>query len=83
MATTTKSPLQVLLMAYQVGRLTLRLYAHRFSPKKFTQPQLFAALVLKGIPKGIPEGIPGTAYITLDRNGEFRAGNSGDSIHNS
>jgi hypothetical protein len=47
MATTTKSPLQVLLMAYQVGRMTLRRYAHRFSPKKFTQPQLFAALVLK------------------------------------
>ena len=34
-------------MAYQVGRATLRPYAHRFSPKKFTQPQLFAALVLK------------------------------------
>jgi hypothetical protein len=34
-------------MAYQVGQGTLRPYAHRFSPKKFTQPQLFAALVLK------------------------------------
>ena len=34
-------------MAYRVGLMTLRLYAHRFSPKKFTQPQLFAALVLK------------------------------------
>ena len=38
---------KVLLMAYQVGQRTLRAYAHRFSPKKFTQPQLFAALVLK------------------------------------
>ena len=47
MATTSKSPLKVLLMAYQVGQRTLRTYAHRFSPKKFTQPQLFAALVLK------------------------------------
>jgi len=47
MATTSKSPLKVLVMAYRVGRMTLRLYAHRFSPKKFTQPQLFAALVLK------------------------------------
>ncbi len=34
-------------MAYLVGQRTLRRYAHRFSPKKFTQPQLFAALVLK------------------------------------
>ena len=34
-------------MAYQVGQRTLCAYAHRFSPKKFTQPQLFAALVLK------------------------------------
>ena len=34
-------------MAYQVGQVTLRPYAHRFSPKKFTQPQLFAVLVLK------------------------------------
>jgi hypothetical protein len=47
MPTTSKSPLQVLLMAYQVGQDTLRLYSHRYSPKKFTQPQLFAALVLK------------------------------------
>ncbi len=47
MATTSKSPRKVLLMAYLVGQRTLRRYAHRFSPKKFTQPQLFAALVLK------------------------------------
>jgi hypothetical protein len=47
MATTSKSPLKVLLMAYQVGQATLRPYTHRFSPRKFTQPQLFAALVLK------------------------------------
>ena len=47
MATTGKSPRKVLFMAYQVGQGTLRPYAHRFSPKKFTQPQLFAALVLK------------------------------------
>ena len=47
MARTSKSPRRVLLMAYQVGEGTLRRYAHRFSPKKFTQPQLFAALVLK------------------------------------
>jgi Transposase DDE domain len=37
----------VLLAAYRVGRSRLRKYAHPCSPKKFTQPQLFACLVLK------------------------------------
>jgi hypothetical protein len=37
----------VLLAAYSVGRAELRDFSHRFSPKKFTQPQLFACLVLK------------------------------------
>ena len=45
--TTSKSPRQVLFVAWQIGKSTLRRYAHRFSPKKFTQPQLFACLVLK------------------------------------
>ena len=45
--TTSKSPLRVLLTALDVGKSALRPYAHRFSPKKFTQPQLFACLVLK------------------------------------
>jgi hypothetical protein len=44
---TSKSPKRVLVAAYAVGRQELRAYAHRFSPKKFTQPQLFACLVLK------------------------------------
>jgi hypothetical protein len=44
---TSKSPLHVLEEAYQVGRRTLRTYSHPCSPKKFTQPQLFACLVLK------------------------------------
>jgi len=47
MSTTTKSPRHVLIEAHQVGQRTLRPYAHRYSPKKFTQPQLFACLVLK------------------------------------
>ena len=47
MSTTTKSPRRVLEEALLVGQRTLRTYAHRFSPKKFTQPQLFACLVLK------------------------------------
>jgi hypothetical protein len=44
---TSKSPKSVLLAAYRVGQARLRAYSHRFSPKKFTQPQLFACLVLK------------------------------------
>lgn len=33
--------------AYTIGQHQLPAYAHRFSPQKFTQPQLFACLVLK------------------------------------
>lgn len=44
---TSKSPKAVLLTAYRVGQSQLPKYAHRCSPKKFTQPQLFACLVLK------------------------------------
>ncbi len=47
MSTTTKSPRRVLLFGHLIGQLTFRDYAHKFSPKKFTQPQLFACLVLK------------------------------------
>ena len=47
MSTTSKSPRRVLLVVWEVGRMALRDYAHRFSPKKFTQPQLLACLVLK------------------------------------
>jgi hypothetical protein len=39
--------LRVARQALAVGTQALPLYAHRFSPKKFTQPQLFACLVLK------------------------------------
>ena len=44
---TCKSPRKVLRVAYMLAKESLPLYAHRFSPKKFTQPQLFACLVLK------------------------------------
>jgi hypothetical protein len=33
--------------AWIIGQQSLPAYAHRFAPKKFTQPQLFACLVLK------------------------------------
>jgi len=47
MSSASKSPRRVLQTALLVGQLSLPRYAHRFSPKKFTQPQLFACLVLK------------------------------------
>jgi hypothetical protein len=47
MARSSKSPRRVLQIAYQAGWEALPAYSHRFSPKKFTQPQLFACLVLK------------------------------------
>ena len=47
MSTTSKSPRKVLLMAYRAARDVLPEYAHRFSPKTFTQQQLFACIVLK------------------------------------
>jgi hypothetical protein len=47
MGKTTKSPRKVLAVAHQIATECLRAYSHRFSPKKFTQPQLFAVLVLK------------------------------------
>ena len=47
MSTLSKSPLRVARQALATGQQALPLYAHQFSPKKFTQPQLFAGLVLK------------------------------------
>jgi len=47
MSTTSKSPRKVALVALEVGKEALPDYSHRFSPKVFTQPQLFACLVLK------------------------------------
>ena len=47
MATTTKSPGRVLLVALGIARRCLPAYSHRCSPKKYTQHQLFACLALK------------------------------------
>jgi Transposase DDE domain len=46
-ARTSKSPRAVVLAALATARRSLPEYAHRYSPKKFTQHQLFACLVLK------------------------------------
>jgi hypothetical protein len=47
MQRTSKSPRKVTLEALEVARQSLPAYSHRFSPRKFTQHQLFALLVLK------------------------------------
>jgi hypothetical protein len=47
MAATSKSPRAVLIVGYWIGKLSLRDFAHKCSPKTYTQPQLFACLVLK------------------------------------
>lgn len=47
MSRTSKSPRKVLVTAWRVATRVLPAYSHRFSPKKFTQHQLFACLVLK------------------------------------
>ena len=47
MSTTTKSPKKVARAAYRTAKSTLPEFAHRYSPKKFSQPQLFVCLVLK------------------------------------
>jgi hypothetical protein len=46
-STLSKSPLRVARQALATATGVLPRYAHRYSPKKFTQPQLFACLVLK------------------------------------
>ena len=45
--TTSKSPRRVLQVAHDAACQALPAHRHRFSPKKFTQPQLLACLVLK------------------------------------
>jgi transposase len=47
MSQTTKSPKKVVRTALRVAARVLPLYSHHMSPKKFSQPQLFACLVLK------------------------------------
>ena len=57
MATTSKSPRQVVLAALATARRALPAYSHRCSPKKFTQYQLFACLVLKNFLKTDYRGV--------------------------
>lgn len=57
MATTSKSPKDVLVTAYHVAQESLKAYSYRSSPKKFTQHQLFGILVLKGFLKTDYRGV--------------------------
>jgi hypothetical protein len=50
-ALTSKSPQAVVRAALATARRALPEFAHRYSPKKFTQHQLFACLVLKNFLK--------------------------------
>lgn len=61
MSLTSKSPRKVLLTAWAVGKVTLPAYSHKFSPKTFTQYQLFACLVLKAFLKTDYRGL--TAHL--------------------
>lgn len=44
---TTKSPRKILKASYACARRAVPRFSHRYSPKKFTQHQLFACLALK------------------------------------
>jgi hypothetical protein len=47
MSITTKSPRYVALEALAVGEQSFSSYSHEYSPRRYTQAQLFACLVLK------------------------------------
>ena len=51
MSTTSKSPKAVLAAVLAVAAEAIPPYAHRFSPKSYTQHQIFACLVLKAFLK--------------------------------
>jgi hypothetical protein len=54
---TSKSPRMVAMVALAAGKEAFSDYSHIYSPKKFTQPQLFACLVLKEFEKKDYRGV--------------------------
>src|ERR1019366_8702773 len=54
---TSKSPRMVAMVALAAGKEAFSDYSHKFSPQKFTRPQLFACLVLKEFEKKDYRGI--------------------------
>jgi hypothetical protein len=69
MSSLSKSALYVARTALAVGTKGLRPYAHKFSPKLFTQPQLFACLVLKTFFKTDYRGICSLLHDLSDLRG--------------
>ena len=63
---TSKSPRRVLQIAYESACQALPAYSHQYSPKKFTQPQLFACLVLKEFLRLDYRGLAGLLADTRD-----------------
>jgi hypothetical protein len=59
MSKLSKSPLRVAREAFAAAERTLPVYAHRYSPHVYTQPQLFTCLVLKTFFKTDYRGIVG------------------------
>lgn len=57
MSRTTKSTLSLAREALTTGQQVFPKYAHRFSPQRYTQAQLFAMLVLKEFHKTDYRGI--------------------------
>jgi hypothetical protein len=57
MSITSKSPAAVLRAAMHIAQQALPAYSHRCSPRKFTQHQLFACLVLKNFLKADYRGV--------------------------
>ena len=57
MSKTSKSPRKVLDVAFKAAQQSFPAYSHEFSPKKFTQHQLFACLVLKSFLKTDYRGV--------------------------
>ncbi len=60
--TTSKSPRRVFQAAHEAACRALPAHRHRFSPKKFTQPQLLACLVLKEFARPDDRGL--AAHLT-------------------
>lgn len=69
MSTTSKSPNKVAAVAYETAKLSLPAYRHHKSPKKFTQHQLAAILILREFFKTDYRGISAI----LEDNSDLRA----------
>ena len=65
----TKSALKLAQLSFQVAQESLPAYAHKFSPKRYTQHQLFAILALRQFFKTDYRGI----VVLLDEWSELRS----------